>query len=77
MESLLLLVFYSLGLFLVSHFLLDVEGMMVEAFNSNIDIEFPVDTFTNEIQNTYNFNRSVFFPVQFSGIEFISISKIF
>jgi|GEM_PF-2218098 len=41
MRSLVLLIFYSLGLFLVSYFLLDVEGMMVNAFASQADIEIP------------------------------------
>ncbi|WP_439489201.1 hypothetical protein [Algoriphagus sp.] len=38
MKTLLLLVFYSLGLFLVSYFLLDVEGMMVNAFVSQTEM---------------------------------------
>lgn len=57
MRSLLLIVFYSLGLFIVSYFLLDVEGMMVNAFASQADIDIPENVLLDTLEDLRYWNK--------------------
>ncbi len=57
MKSFLLLGFYSLVLFLVSYFLLDVEGMFVNAIAKQTEIEIPENVLLDTLEDMRYWNK--------------------
>jgi hypothetical protein len=57
MKSFLLIALYSLGLFLVSYFLLDVEGMFVNAIAKQTEIEIPENVLLDTLEDMRYWNK--------------------
>ncbi|MDR7129066.1 hypothetical protein J2X69_001401 [Algoriphagus sp. 4150] len=57
MRILLLLVFYSLSLFLISYFLLDVEGMVLNAFAEQTEMEIPENVLLDALEDMRYWNK--------------------
>ncbi len=57
MRTLLLLVFYSLSLFLISYFLLNVEGMVINAYASQAEVEIPENVLLDTLEDMRYWNK--------------------
>jgi hypothetical protein len=77
MKSFVLLIYYSIGLFAASYFLLDIESMVMVELNNQVEIEIPENILLDSLEKIKFWNKfSGFFTFLFLNLKCFLMSLV-